>query len=192
MTVRTISRFCGPWELLQDAVPGISRVGALVNATQLGKGPDEINDFQWYEVPARALKINLQSVELRGPNPDFKGAFQAVTAGRATGLITVQGSLLNRYQKQIADLAIKNRLPSMHERSDYVEAGGLMSYSANDAESSRRAAWYVDKILKGTKPGDLPVEQPTKFEFVINLKTVKQIGLTIPPEVLARANRLIK
>jgi putative tryptophan/tyrosine transport system substrate-binding protein len=179
-------------ELLKDAVPGISRVGALVNATQLGKGPDEINDFQWYEVPARALKINLQSVELRGPNPDFKGAFQAVTAGRATGLITVQGSLLNRYQKQIADLAIKNRLPSMHERSDYVEAGGLMSYSANDAESSRRAAWYVDKILKGTKPADLPVEQPTKFEFVINLKTAKQIGLTIPPEVLARANRLIK
>ena len=90
------------------------------------------------------------------------------------------------------DLAIKNRLPSIHERSDYVEAGGLMSYSANDAESFKRAAVYVDKILKGTKPADLPVEQPTKFEFVINLKSAKQIGVTIPPDVLARASRLIK
>jgi putative ABC transport system substrate-binding protein len=179
-------------ELLKDAVPGISRVAALVNATQLGKGPDAINDFHWYEAPARALKIRLQPLELRGPNPDFEGAFQAATAGRANGLITVQGSLLTRHAKWIADLAIKNRLPSMHERSDYVEAGGLMSYSANDAESSRRAAVYVDRILKGTKPADLPVEQPTKFEFVVNLKTAKQIGLTIPPEVLARASRLIK
>jgi ABC-type uncharacterized transport system substrate-binding protein len=90
------------------------------------------------------------------------------------------------------DLAIKNRLPSMHERSDYVEAGGLMSYSADDAESYRRAAYFVDRILKGTKPAELPVEQPTKFEFVINLKTAKQIGVTISPEVLARANKLIK
>ena len=90
------------------------------------------------------------------------------------------------------DLAIKNRLPSIHERSDYVEAGGLMSYSADDAASYRRAAYYVDRILKGTKPAELPVEQPTKFEFVINLKTAKQIGLTFPPEVLARASRLIK
>ena len=90
------------------------------------------------------------------------------------------------------DLAIKNRLPSIHERSDYVEAGGLMSYSADDAESYRRAAYYVDRILKGAKPADIPVEQPTKFDFVINLKTAKQIGLTIPPDVLARASRLIK
>jgi putative ABC transport system substrate-binding protein len=179
-------------ELLKDAVPGISRVAALVNATQLGKGTDAINDFQWYEAPARALKVRLQPVELRGPNPDFEGAFQAATAGRANGLITVQGSLLNRYQKQIADLAIKNRLPSMHERTDYVEAGGLMSYSANDTESSRRAADYVDRILKGTKPADLPVEQPTKFEFVINLKAAKQIGLTILPDVLARATKIIR
>jgi len=179
-------------ELLKDAVHGISRVAALVNATQLGKGPDAIIDFQWYEVPARALKISLQPIELRGPNPDFEGAFQAAAAGRANGFITVQGSLLNRYQKQIADLAIKNRLPSMHERSDYVEAGGLMSYSANDAESSRRAAVYVDRILKGTKPADLPVEQPTKFEFVVNLKTAKQIGLTIPPDLLARATKIIR
>jgi len=97
-----------------------------------------------------------------------------------------------RYQKQIVDLAIKNRLPTMWERSEFVEAGGLASYSSNDADQFRRAAYYVDKILKEAKPGDLPVEQPTKFELVINLKTAKQIGLTIPPEVLARANKLIK
>jgi putative ABC transport system substrate-binding protein len=164
-------------ELLKDAVPGISRVAALLNETQLGKEPNTANDFQWYEAPARALKLQLQSVAVRGPNPDFAGAFQAASKGRASALITISGSLLNPYQKQIADLAIKNRLPSMHERSDYVEAGGLMSYSAGDAESFRRAAVYVDRILKGTKPADLPVEQPTKFEFVINLKTAKQIGL---------------
>ena len=104
----------------------------------------------------------------------------------------IRNPLHTRHQKQIADLGIKNRLPSMHETSDYVEAGGLVSYSANDAEQFRRAAYYVDRILKGAKPADLPVEQPTKFEFVINLKTAKQIGLTIPPNVLARATRLIK
>jgi putative tryptophan/tyrosine transport system substrate-binding protein len=179
-------------ELLKDAVPGILRVAALVNETQLGKGPDTANDFQWYEAPARALKISLQPLALRGPNPDFEGAFQAAAKGRTSALITVAGSLLNPYQKQIADLAIKNRLPSMHERSDYVEAGGLMSYSANDAESSRRAAVYVDRILKGAKPADLPVEQPMKFDFVINQKTAKQIGLTIPPDLLARATKIIR
>ena len=144
-----------------------------------------------YEAPARALKIELQTLEVRGPNPDFDGAFQAAAKGRANALITVAGSLLNRYTKQIAGQAIKNRLPSMHESSFYVDAGGLMSYSS-DIESFRRAAVFVDKILKGAKPADLPVEQPTKFELVINLKTAKQIGLTIPPELLARANRLVK
>ena len=129
---------------------------------------------------------------MRGPNPDFAGAFQAAAKERANALITVRGTLFNRYPKQIADLAIKNRLPSMCETSDYVEAGGLMSYGVNVADQFRRAAIYVDRILKGAKPADLPVEQPTKFELVINLKTAKQIGLTIPPEVLARANRLIK
>ena len=104
----------------------------------------------------------------------------------------IANPVLNRYQKQIAELAIKNRLPSMCERSDYVENGCLVSYAANNADQYRRAATYVDKILKGTKPADLPVEQPTKFEFVINLKTAKQIGLTIPPNVLARADRVIR
>jgi putative tryptophan/tyrosine transport system substrate-binding protein len=104
----------------------------------------------------------------------------------------VTSVLLSQYPKQITDLAIKNRLLSMYEVSCYVEAGGLMSYSSNDADQYRRAAVYVDKILKGTKPADLPVEQPTKFEFVINLKTAKQIGLTIPQSVLYRADRVIK
>ena len=173
-------------ELLKEAVPGISRVGAILNAGQ------SRDDFKWYEAPARALKIQLQLLEVRAPNPDFEGAFQAAAKGRVSALITVSGSLLDRYIKRFADLAIKNRLPSMHEVSRYVDAGGLMSYSADDAENYRRAAYYVHRILKGTKPADLPVEQPTKFELVINLKTAKQIRLTIPPEVLARASRLIK
>jgi putative ABC transport system substrate-binding protein len=173
-------------ELLKEVVPGISRVGALMSETQTE------NDFKPYEVPARALKIQLQLIRVRGPNPDFDAAFQAAAKGRASALITISGALLNPNAKRIADLAIKNRLPSMHERIDYVVAGGLMSYSANDAESYRRAATYVDRILKGAKPADLPVEQPTDFDLVINLKTAKQIGLTIPPNVLARADRVIK
>jgi ABC-type uncharacterized transport system substrate-binding protein len=115
-----------------------------------------------------------------------------VAKGRVSALIAISTSLLNRYDKRIAALAVKNRLPSMYERSDNVEVGGLMSYSANDADLYRRAATYVDKILKGAKPADLPVEQPKKFEFVINLKAAKQIGLTIPPNVLARADKVIK
>ena len=108
------------------------------------------------------------------------------------GFITTRDAVTASYAKPIADLAIKNRLPSMNEDSPYVEAGGLMSYATNDADQFRRAAYYVDRILKGTKPTDLPIEQPTKFEFVINLKTAKQIGLTIPPNVLARADRVIR
>ena len=123
---------------------------------------------------------------------DFEGAFRVAAKGRANALIMIRSPVLTRHQKQIAELVIKNRLPSMNETSDMVEAGGLASYSANDADQFRRAAYYVDRILKGAKPADLPVEQPTKFEFVINVKTAKQISLTIPPEVLARANRLIK
>jgi len=180
-------------ELLKEAVPGISRVAALVDVIQLSElSGGTANDFQWYEAPARALKLELQPLAVRGPNPDFEGAFQAAAKGRASALITVSGGLFNGHEKRIMDLAIKNRLPSIHERSDYVEAGGLMSYSADDAETYRRAAYYVDRILKGTKPAELPVEQATKFELVINLKTAKQIGLTIPPNVLARADRVIR
>jgi putative ABC transport system substrate-binding protein len=173
-------------ELLKEAVPGISRVAALMSAAQT------TDDFNWYKAPARALKIALEMLQLQPPNPDINGAFQTVTKSRAGALITVSGSLITRYAKPIMNLAIRNRLPSMHERTDYVEAGGLMSYAADDDEQYRRVAVYVDKILKGAKPAELPVEQPTKFQLVINLKTAKQIGLTIPPNVLARADMVIK
>jgi putative ABC transport system substrate-binding protein len=175
-------------ELLKEVVPTISRVGVLWNANVARPGIA----VKEYEAGGLALKLQLQSLEVRGTNPDVKGAFQVAAKGRANALVTILNPLLNRYRKEIADLAIKNRLPSMYEASDYVQAGGLMSYSTNDAESFRRAAWYVDKILKGAKPADLPVEQPMKFEFVINLKTAKQIGLTIPPNVLARADKVIR
>jgi putative tryptophan/tyrosine transport system substrate-binding protein len=175
-------------ELLKEMVPGISRVGVLWGADD----PGAASGIKEYEPAARALKIQLLSLEIRGPNADLEGAFQAAATGRASALITVRDPLLLRYPKRIADLAIKNRLPSMYEGSDFVEAGGLVSYASSDAENFRRAAVYVDKILKGAKPADLPVEQPTKFELVINLKTAKQIGLTIPPSVLARADKVIK
>jgi len=175
-------------ELLKEVVPRISRVGVIWDADT----PGAAIAFKEYETAAPSLKIQLQSLEVRGPNPDLEGAFQAAAKGRASAIIPVRGRLLAGYTKPLAELAIKNRLASMHEGSQYVEAGGLVSYSANDVENYRRAAVYVDKILKGAKPADLPVEQPTKFEFVINLKTAKQIGLTIPPNVLARADRVIK
>ena len=118
--------------------------------------------------------------------------FSNAAKGRVDGVVVIANSLLHQHQKTIANLAIKHRLPSINERSDYVEAGGLLSYAADDAARSRRAAYYVDRILKGTKPADLPVEQPTKFDFVVNLKTAKQIGVAIPPNVLARADRVIR
>jgi putative tryptophan/tyrosine transport system substrate-binding protein len=176
-------------ELLKDVVPGMSRVGVLWDA----EGAGSANSFKEYDAAARALKIPLQSLEVRAPNPNLDRAFQAAAKGRVSALIIVTGGLFNRYAERIADLAIKNRLPAMNERSEYVEAGGLVSYSANDLEPFRRAAvYYVDKILKGAKPADLPVEQPTKFELIFNLKTAKQIGLTIPQSVLFRADRVIK
>jgi putative ABC transport system substrate-binding protein len=175
-------------ELFKEVVPEISRVGVLRDAGD----PSAALGFKEYEAVARALKVDLQSLEVRGPNPDLETAFQAAAKGRASALITIRGTLFNRFPKRIADLAIKNRLPSMHEGIQYVEPGGLMSYATNDADQWRRAATYVDKILKGAKPADLPVEQPTKFEFVINLKTAKQIGITIPPNVLARADKVIR
>jgi putative ABC transport system substrate-binding protein len=175
-------------ELLSEVVPRISRVGVLWDAGGQSAGIG----FKEYEAAARALKIPLQSLGVRKPNPDFEGAFRAAVKGRTNALIMIRNPLLTSNQKQIANLAIKNRLPSMNETSDFVETGGLASYSSNDADQFRSAAVYVDKILKGAKPADLPVEQPTKFEFVINLKTAKQIGLSIPPNVLARADKVIK
>jgi putative ABC transport system substrate-binding protein len=175
-------------ELLAELVPGISRVGVLRHA---GEQTSAIA-FREYEAAAAALKIQLQSLEVRDPNPDVEGAFQTAVKGRASALITVTTATLFLQRKRIAELAIKNRLPSMYQGSAWVESGGLMSYSTNDLEAYRRAATYVDKILKGAKPADLPVEQPTKFELVINLKTAKQLGLTIPQSVLYRADKVIK
>jgi putative ABC transport system substrate-binding protein len=123
---------------------------------------------------------------------DFDGVFAALRKDRPDGLYVTSGGLMNRNLKRIGDFAVKSRLPSMYSNRDVIDAGGLMYYGADQAESYRRAAYYVDRILKGTKPADLPVEQPMKFEFVINLKTAKQIGVKIPPEVLARASKIIQ
>ena len=174
-------------ELLKDAVPKIARVGILYDAST-----DIKASFEDFEPVARAMKIQLHSLELHGPNPDLDRAFHVAATARVGALITVRTALLISYRKRIADLAIKNRLPSISEGGDFVEAGALMSYSSSDTEVYSRAASYVDKILKGTRPADLPVEQPKKFEFIINLKTAKQIGLTIPPNVLARADKVIR
>jgi putative ABC transport system substrate-binding protein len=171
-------------ELIKEVVPTTSRVGVLWDGDSTG--------LKEYETAARGLKIQLQSVEVRSPSPNFEGALQAAAKERASALLIVRNALLIDNRKRIAELAIQNRLPSMSEGSVFVDAGILASYSSDENDSFRRAVFYVDKILKGAKPAELPVEQPTKFEFVINLKTAKQIGLTIPPNVLARADRVIR
>jgi putative ABC transport system substrate-binding protein len=190
---RLTKDLCGKrLELLKEVIPAMLRVGVLweTEAVVESIGPVGVKE---YEAAARAMKVGFQSLEVSGQNPDFEGAFQTAAKGRVNALITVRTAVLNRYARQIADLAIKNRLPSMHEGSEHVEAGGLVSYAASPFESFRRAAYYVDRILrKGAKPADLPIETPTKFELVINLKTAKQIGLTIPESVLYRADRVIK
>jgi putative ABC transport system substrate-binding protein len=138
------------------------------------------------------LKIKLASLPVRGPIPDLDRAFRAAIKERVDALISLSNIVLDPYAKQIAELAIKNSLPSMGENNLYVEEGSLISYSPDERVLAARAAVFVDKILKGAKPADLPVEQPTKFELVINLKTAKQIDLIIPPNVLARADKVIK
>jgi len=175
-------------ELLKEVVPAASLVGVLWDANSKAAAIG----LKEYEEAARALKIQLKTLEVRGPNPDLEAAFQAAAKERAKALITITNPVLRRYARRIADLAIKHGLPSVYEGSYYVEDGGLMSYSADDAENFRRLASYVDKILRGAKPADLPVEQPTKFELVINLKTAKALGIEIPPELLSRADRVIR
>jgi putative ABC transport system substrate-binding protein len=175
-------------ELFKEVVSRISRVGILGDPDT----PVWPITLKEYEVAARALKIQLQSLEVRSTNPDLEQAFQIAVKKGVNGVVMITNPVLGRHRQQIAELAISNHLPLISDGTGYVEAGTLMSYSANIPDQYRRAAVFVDKILKGTKPADLPVEQPTKFEFVINLKTAKQIGLTIPPNVLARADRVIK
>jgi putative tryptophan/tyrosine transport system substrate-binding protein len=175
---------------LKQAVPGFSRVAVLRQPDAVGERTDK-DMVQGAEVAARALGVRLQFVEARGP-ADFDRAFSDMTRARA-GALTVLGSVMFfGERRRLVDLAAKNRLPAVYPWRDFVDAGGLMSYGSDLADLFRRAAVYVDKILKGTKPGDLPVEQPTKFELVINLKTAKTLGLRIPPSLLGRADEVIQ
>jgi len=174
-------------ELLKELLPRLSRVAILGNSTEPGIGQLR----KEAELVAGAFKVNLQYLDVLAPK-DIGTAFQAASKGRAEALLALSSFVIISERAQIADLAIKNRLPAIYPWPEFVEDGGLMTYGPSSNDLFRRAATYVDKILKGAKPADLPVEQPTKFEFVINLKTAKQIGLTIPPNVLARADKVIK
>jgi putative ABC transport system substrate-binding protein len=175
-------------ELLKDAVPKVARVAVLYNPAT----PDSLHEVkEVLPVAARALRLTVRSWEVRAAD-DFKRVFAALNKERPDGLYVTPGQQMNANRKRIADFALKSRLPSTGPSGEFVDAGGLMSYGADLAESYRRVAYYVDRILKGAKPADLPVEQPTKFELVINLKAAKQIGVTIPPEVLARATKIIR
>jgi putative ABC transport system substrate-binding protein len=177
-------------ELLTQAVPGVTRVAILQQLGGQGERT-ETDSLKAAEVAARALGVRLQFVTVRGPT-DFDRAFSDMTRARADGLIGLGGSMFFNERRHLVDLAARNRLLAVYPLRDYVDAGGLMSYGPNIADSLRRAATYVDKILKGAKPADLPVEQPTKFELAINLKTAKALGLTIPPSLLQRADQVIE
>jgi ABC-type uncharacterized transport system substrate-binding protein len=188
--ITTLSRELGGkrLELLKEAVPKVARVAVLYDA---GSPGIVLDVKEVLPVVARALGLTIQPWEVRDAD-GFERIFAALNKERPDGLSVAPGRLIVTNQKRIADFALKSRLPSMYSSTEFVDVGGLMSYGADLADHYRRVAYYVDRILKGAKPSDLPVEQPTKFELVINLKTAKQIGVTIPPEVLARANRLIK
>ena len=173
-------------ELLKEAVPKVARVAFLWQPGGRGNLP-----LTRMEAAAKALGLKLLSLEVRSLD-DFEGAFARAKKERAQALITTTGSRINTQQRQVLDFAAKNRLPAIYHYSEFVEAGGLMSYGPDNTDIWRRAADFVDKILKGAKPGDLPIEQPKKFEFIINLNAAKQIGLTISANVLARADRVIK
>ena len=175
-------------ELLKEVLPTTSRAGFLLDADS---SPARVR-FKEYETAAGGQKMTLEALEVQRAKPDFQGAFETAAKRRMNALIVVRSSLFLGHRRQIADLAIKYRIASMNETNDYVQAGGLMSYSANYADSYRRAGVYAAKILNGARPAELPIEQPTKFELVINLRTAQQVGLTIPPNVLARADRVIK
>ena len=176
-------------ELFKEAVPKLARVAVLYDPA-IPRSVLEAKEV--LPVAASALGLTLRSWEVRAADA-FDRIFAAISEWRPDGLYVLgTGTLMRTNEKRTIGFASKSRLPSVYVNRGAVEVGGLMYYGADEAESFRRVAYYVDRILKGTKPADLPVEQPTKFEFVINLKTAKQIGLTIPPEVLARANRLIK
>ena len=173
-------------EALKELAPKASRVALLWNPDNPGSAPQ----LREAEIAARALAVRLQAQEARGPR-EIDSAFAAMTRERANALVVLVDAIFTNQVRQIADLAAKRRLPSIYGQREYAEAGGLMVYSSNPFDLERRAAIFVDKILKGAKPGDLPVEQPTKLELVINLRTAKAIGLTIPPSFLRRADQII-
>jgi putative ABC transport system substrate-binding protein len=174
-------------ELLKEAVPNLRRVAVLSNPAH----PAHALAIKELTVAARSMGVQLQLLEARGPN-EFDSAFAAMVRERAKALLVVLDPIFLMHRAQLRDLAAKSRLPAMYGLRDHTEAGGLMSYGADVRENFRRAATYVDKILKGAKPADLPVEQPTKFELVINLKTAKALGLTIPRSLLLRADQIIE
>jgi putative ABC transport system substrate-binding protein len=176
-------------ELLKEAAPKVARVAVLYETT----GPDTVIEVkEGLPAVARALKLTLQPWEMRAAD-DFERVFAALNKQRPDGLyVAIGGGLIRANGKRIAGLAIKSRLPSMYSDREAVNAGGLMYYGADTAESYRRVAYYIDRILKGAKPADLPVEQPIKFDFIINLKTAKQIGLTIPQWTLMKADKVIQ
>ena len=175
-------------ELMKEIIPKLSRVAVLGASAN---NPGNTQQLKEIELAAGALKVKLQYLAVLSPK-DIETAFQAAVNGRADAVLVLPGPIFNSRRTQIGKLAVKNRLPAIYNRSEYVVDGGLMTYGASLLDLDRRAASYVDKILKGAKPADLPVEQPQKFELVINLKAAKQIGLTIPPNVLARADKVIK
>jgi putative ABC transport system substrate-binding protein len=174
-------------ELLRETLPKITRVAHL---TARGSPPG-VAHLKEVETVARTLGVQVQALQVAAPD-DLENAFRSVVEGRANALIVVGVNFFIPHQKRILGLELKTGLPAMHTHASWVSAGGLMSYTTDGAARYRRAAAYVDKVLQGTKPADLPVERPTKFEFIINLKTAKQIGLTIPPNVLARADKVIR
>jgi putative ABC transport system substrate-binding protein len=175
-------------ELLKEILPNLSRVGVLINP-DIGAASSQMRNA---EEAARALKLTLEPVAAIRSGDDLPGAFAAVVNSRAKAAIRMVDPLISALRKETAELAVKHRLPIVFPFREDVEAGGLVSYGTDLATQYRQAARLVNKIIKGAKPGDLPVEQPKKFELVINLKTAKQIGLTIPPNVLARADKVIK
>jgi putative ABC transport system substrate-binding protein len=174
-------------ELLKEIVPRLSRVAVLGSLTH----PGTAQTLKETELAARAFAMKLQYLDVRSPE-DLETAFREAKKARADAVLVLTSVVTNSHRKQIVELATKNRFPAIYYTAEWVEAGGLLTYGASFPDLFRRAAYYVDKILKGAKPADLPVEQPTKFELIINLKAAKQIGLTIPPNVLARADRVIR
>jgi putative ABC transport system substrate-binding protein len=174
-------------ELLKEVIPGLSRVAVFGTSTF----PGTAQNLKETELVAGALRIQLQYLDVLDPK-DIETAFRGASKGRAEAVLVLGGSVLNPQRARVVELAAKRRLPTIYGIRESVEAGGLMSYGPSGNDLTRRAATYVDKILKGAKPAELPVEQPTKFEFIINLKAAKQIGLTIPPNVLARADKVIR